>query len=1003
MSFWPFTNSLNNNSRLQKFLDSVSDPAAVSVEDLVGDSELSSEIVSELHSIKGNYGRDAGNFPFQQQQQQQAQSQQQQQQQQSGQSELLAQHLANEDDHALTPVGPSSFNNNNADSGSVSSYSEAGGGGNLSKDARGAKLLEILIQPHILNGFLDYIVESVGFFDEDSKAAELEIIREAEQKPLSRDTAELPDPDKNDAASDIIQEEDENELEELENQDADEEEEKGEEKEESSQDKMRRYIQTSSDILSIDLWIISNRIIETPVIISKLWSILSLPQLSEVSPSVTYLIHILDQLMDANSIELLNFIRRQPDLVETFLGKIEIPMLMDFFLRVIQTDKIDYPTGILETLSSQKLIPQLVDILKPRESQFDSETSEGTSSGIPDAQLFFKQTAATDFIKALVTISSNTALAINLETNIGPNQLTRELVSREIVETIVKDIILFKPPKGSNIKTNKHGINNCVGIIIELIRKNNSDYDTNCGTYSLEDNQQNNGGGGGQSAGAEVNSYVMFQWLKDFEQNPPGARDPIYLGEMLEIFSDHLDQLADLMMISHEKEKELGFTNFKLSELIAELLHCSNMILLNSKKIKKVIKAREYVRSQQSKLLKRALNESMLSEDGLDDVTHGLDDVSLDNISLLSNRKKLDEITMSNDDYDDGEESLMMLELDAEDTHSDSDDEPVISPENPFVGPERDNAIRLNPCIGDKFKIDLVDSGLLEQIVRKFTEYPWHNFFHNVVFDLVQQIFNGKLNSYNSFLIVELFKPEKCNLTGLIYIAYREKLEPRPGYLGHLILISEEIVKFTSLYKPDLISPIIVDAVTSDDWEWFVTEVLLKTREVYNAVLGAAHGFEDDDEDDINKKDDDDDVFGFDSGTVGYLDLENYGNGSKVIVLGDKDNHEEFVNDGSNGGADDDDEIENSRHNMEDEDEDDIEEDMPDVKLTSSLVGTVDGVSEVGGSEGAIELDGDGIESEFLENLSGSSSSEDDDEDEVDGSATNDDDNELRRVPKHNS
>lgn len=34
----------------------------------------------------------------------------------------------------------------------------------------------------------------------------------------------------------------------------------------------------------------------------------------------------------------------------------------------------------------------------------------------------------------------------------------------------------------------------------------------------------------------EINSYVMFQWLKDFEQNPPGPRDPIYLGDMLELF-----------------------------------------------------------------------------------------------------------------------------------------------------------------------------------------------------------------------------------------------------------------------------------------------------------------------------------------------------------------------------------------------------------------------------------------------------------------------------------
>ena len=39
----------------------------------------------------------------------------------------------------------------------------------------------------------------------------------------------------------------------------------------------------------------------------------------------------------------------------------------------------------------------------------------------------------------------------------------------------------------------------------------------------------------------------MYQWLKDFEQNPPGPRDPIYLGEMLDLFSSNLDRIAALI------------------------------------------------------------------------------------------------------------------------------------------------------------------------------------------------------------------------------------------------------------------------------------------------------------------------------------------------------------------------------------------------------------------------------------------------------------------------
>ena len=64
---------------------------------------------------------------------------------------------------------------------------------------------------------------------------------------------------------------------------------------------------------------------------------------------------------------------------------------------------------------------------------------------------------------------------------------------------------------------------------------------------------------------------------------------------------------------------------------------------------------------------------------------------------------------------------------------------------------------------------------------------------------------------------MELFKEDQCNLTDIVVSSYKEDTNPRPGYMGHLILISEEIVKFTSLYKPDLISPVIVSAVQSEN------------------------------------------------------------------------------------------------------------------------------------------------------------------------------------------
>ena len=184
------------------------------------------------------------------------------------------------------------------------------------------------------------------------------------------------------------------------------------------------------------------------------------------------------------------------------------------------------------------------------------------------------QTSAGDFIKAIVTISANASQ--NEQSCIGPNNLTRQLVSEPCIESLLSDML-----RGGNPLTVG------VGMIIEVIRKNNSDYDPDV------------------AAGPD---------------SIPSSNDPIYLGTLLRCFAKHVPDFMGLLLspthaiadgnsqiIITRKElgvafgnkiEPLGFDRFKTCELMAELLHCSNMGLLNERGSEAFIRQRDEERER---------------------------------------------------------------------------------------------------------------------------------------------------------------------------------------------------------------------------------------------------------------------------------------------------------------------------------------------------------------------------------------------------------------------
>jgi SIT4-associating protein SAP185/190 len=298
-----------------------------------------------------------------------------------------------------------------------------------------------------------------------------------------------------------------------------------------------KHAYVACEVLSSETWSILESIMANPSYLRDFWGFLRRPPPLD-SIQASYFTKVNETLLDKKTEEMLDFLKSLDGIVAALLQHVDNPMVMDLLLKIISLEKAEGGQGTVDWLQSQNLIPTLLSFLAP-----DYPGSVQTSAG--------------DFLKAIITISANATP--NDQSCIGPNSLTRQLVSPECIQQLVNAML-----KGGNPLTVG------VGIVIEVIRKNNSDYDP-----------ENLGG----------------------PESMPTPYDPIYLGHLLRTFAQHIPDFMTLIQSSkhavHDgtqlktvdrgrlssawgaKIEPLGFDRFKTCELMAELLHCSNMGLLN--------------------------------------------------------------------------------------------------------------------------------------------------------------------------------------------------------------------------------------------------------------------------------------------------------------------------------------------------------------------------------------------------------------------------------------
>lgn len=311
--------------------------------------------------------------------------------------------------------------------------------------------------------------------------------------------------------------------------------------EEKLEAQRKKYAYIGCEVLSSEVWSITESILEHREHLRDFWQYMRRP--APLDPlQAGYFTKVNEALLDKKTEDMLAFFKSLDGIVPAMLQHVDCPMIMDLLLKIISLEKHEGGAGIVDWLQTQDLIPLLLGYLSP-------EHSSAT------------QTSAGDFLKAIITISANATTQD--QSVIGPNELTRQLVSEPCVDLLITNML-----RGGNPLTVG------VGIIIEVIRKNNSDYDL--------DNQ----------VGPE-----------------PKTSDPIYLGSLLRQFAQRVPDFMHLIRSSGSKKPDLkaafgskieplGFDRFKTCELMAELLHCSNMGLLNERGAEEEVRKRDAARER---------------------------------------------------------------------------------------------------------------------------------------------------------------------------------------------------------------------------------------------------------------------------------------------------------------------------------------------------------------------------------------------------------------------
>ncbi|KAI0748433.1 SIT4 phosphatase-associated protein-domain-containing protein [Daedaleopsis nitida] len=591
--------------------------------------------------------------------------------------------------------------------------------------------------------------------------------------------------------------------------------------------------------------------------------------------------------------EMLAFIQAQPDIVERVLRHIETPPFADLLVRIIQLDEHPAGAGVLEWLSKENLMSRLIDLLSPARSSD-------------------MHTVVADLIKGIISMAApSPAAGISDGLNHLPasNVFARELAHRDNVSKLISYILNEFGPHSADKGKSADGqesasssVVQSICIIIELIRQNNSDYFEPYLFHTLRNRLIQVQQTLPQDGAREALETAMKEMV-----NRMGV---VHLGPVLELMCNHLDKLQLFLKEPRSLNgpvlttlgaiPPLTFERYRICELYAELLHCSNMSLLNRdpqydhlygadgrlqgglsalEELAQVIAIgngsgdndgmdddeEDDVESAHEFPVSHAPSSSLVDsdEDMSGDEPGSSDDEAMEEIAMYDSPKASASPRLTADKAPARVASPITIAPPAPSTspgdvasfpqrqnswNSNSDAESVRS--RPRSRDSRRSVRRSTrdllagrPVLGERLKQRFLEANVASTLFDLFFEFPWNNFLHCVVYDLIHQILTGRVDGgYNRELTVSLFRDARL-MHRIIEGSKRNDVESekpkglRLGYMGHLTLISEDVIGALEHLPPDLRLQI-GQYAPQPEWDEYVTGRYKETKKKDSSLLG---------------------------------------------------------------------------------------------------------------------------------------------------------------------